>query len=136
MGNILLLGEVPDDQKKASVTPVFQKGKKEDLGNRRPVSLFSGHEKVVEEVILETISKHMKDRKVIRSSQHGFTKGKSCLTSLIAFYDEVISLVDEGRAVDIYLNFSKAFDTVSHEILVDNLTNYGLSKWIVRWIEN
>jgi len=78
----------------------------------------------------------MKDRNVIRSSQPGFTKGKSSLTSLIAFHDEVISLVDEERAVNVYLNFSKAFDTVSHEILVDNLRNYGLKKWLVRCIEN
>lgn len=77
----------------------------------------------MEELILEMISKHTKYRKVIRSSQHGFTKGTSCLISLRAFYSVVISLVDEGRAVDVYLNFSKACDALFHEILRDNLTN-------------
>ena len=65
----------------------------------------------MEQLILEAISKHMKDKKLV--SQHGFTKGKSFLTNLITFYDKMTSLVDERRAVDIVcLDFSKAFGTV------------------------
>jgi len=70
---------------------------------------------VMEQLILEIIIKQVKEKKVIRSSQHGFTKGKSCLTNLIPFYDGMTGWVDEGRAVDVVcLDFSKAFDTVSH----------------------
>ena len=73
----------------------------------------------------------------IFSSQHGFTKRKSCLTNLIAFYDDMTGWVDEGRAVDVvYLDFSKAFDTVSHNILLGKLRKCGLDEWSVRWIEN
>ncbi|PKU33609.1 reverse hypothetical protein [Limosa lapponica baueri] len=71
----------------------------------------------------------MEEKKAVRSSHHGFTKRKSCLTNLIAFY--------EGRAVDVvYLDFSKAFDTVSHSILIGKLRKCGLEEWTVRWIEN
>jgi len=77
---------VPEDWRKANVTPIFKKGKKEDPGNYRPVSLTSIPGKVVEQLVLEVINKQVEERKVIRSSQHGFTKGKSCLTNLIAFY--------------------------------------------------
>ncbi|GAB0183443.1 mitochondrial enolase superfamily member 1 [Grus japonensis] len=74
---------------------------------------------------------------IMRSGQHGFTKGKSCLTNLIAFYDDMTGWVDEGRAVDVvYLNFSKAFDTVSHNILIGKCRKCGLEEWTVRWIEN
>ncbi|CAM4621103.1 unnamed protein product [Lepidochelys kempii] len=89
----------------------------------------------MEQVLKESILKHLEERKVIRDSQHGFTKGKSCLTNLIAFYDEITGSVDEGKAVDVlFLDISKAFDTVSHSILASKLKKYGLDEWTIRWI--
>ncbi|KAG6923734.1 hypothetical protein G0U57_019529, partial [Chelydra serpentina] len=130
-------GEVLDDWKKANVVPTFKKGKKEDPGNYRPVSLTSVPGKIMEQVLKESILNHLKEGKVIGNSQHGFTKGKSCLTNLIAFYDEITGSVDEGKAVDVlFLDFSKAFDTVSHSVLASKLKKYGLGEWTVRWIEN
>ncbi|CAM4713206.1 unnamed protein product [Lepidochelys kempii] len=91
----------------------------------------------MEQVLKETILKHLEERKVIRNSQHGFTKGQSCLTNLVAFYDEITGSMDLGKAVDIiYLDLSKAFDTVSHSILASKLKKYGLDEWIIRWIES
>ncbi|CAM4549155.1 unnamed protein product [Caretta caretta] len=91
----------------------------------------------MEQVLKESILKHLEERKVIRNSQHGLTKGKSCLTNLIAFYDEITGSVDEGKAVDVlFLDFSKAFDMVSHSILPRKLNKYGLDEWTIRWIES
>ncbi|CAM5084645.1 unnamed protein product, partial [Eretmochelys imbricata] len=130
-------GEVPEDWKKANVVPIFKKGKKDDPGNYRPVSLTSVPGKIMEHVLKESILKHLDERKVIRNSQHGFTKGKSCLTNLIAFYDEITGSEDEGKAVDVlFLDFSKAFDTVSHSILVSKLKKYGLDGCTTRWVES
>jgi len=130
-------GEVPKDWRKASVTPIFKKGKEEDPGNYRLVSLTAITGKVMEQLILEVIIKQVEEKKVIRSSQRGFTKGKSCLTNLITFYDGMTGWVDEGRAVDVvYLDFSKAFDTVSHNILIGKSRKCGLDEWSVRRIEN
>ncbi|GAB0184381.1 mitochondrial enolase superfamily member 1 [Grus japonensis] len=65
-------------------------------------------------------------------SQHGFMKGRSYLTNLISFYDKVTHLVDEGKAVDVvYLDFSKAFDTISYSILLEKLAAHGLDRWPV-----
>jgi len=127
---------VSEDWRKATVTPVFKKGKKEDPGNYRPVSLTSMPGEMMEQLILEIISKQVEE-KIIRSNQHGFTKGQSCLTNLIAFYHGMTSWVDEGRAVDVvYLDFSKAFDTASHNILLGKLRKCGLDECSVKWIEN
>ena len=76
----------------------------------------------------------------IRPSQHGFTNGRSCLTNLISVYDKVTHLVDEGKAVNVvYLDFSKAFDTVPHSTLVEKLAAHGLDGctlcWVKHWLD-
>lgn len=68
----------------------------------------------------------MEEKKVVRSSQRGVSKGKLCLTNLIAFCDGITDWVEEGRAVDgVYLGFSKAFEAVSHYILIGKLRECG-----------
>ncbi|GAB0203202.1 hypothetical protein GRJ2_002785800 [Grus japonensis] len=110
-------GEVPVDWKLANVVPIFKKGKQEDPGNYRPVSLTSVPGKIMEKIMLGVIEKHLKDNAVIGHSQHGFMRGRACLTNLVSFYDKVTHLVDQGKPADvIFLDFSKAFDTVSHRL--------------------
>ncbi|CAM5146722.1 unnamed protein product [Natator depressus] len=111
--------------------------KREEGESDRLVSLTPVPGKIMEQGLKDSILKHLEDRKLIRNSQHGFSKSKSCLTNLIAFYDEVTGSVDMGKAVKmIYLDFRKAFDTVSHSILANKLKKYGLDEWTIRWIES
>ena len=100
-GKLWVMGEVPEDWRKANVTPVFKKGKKEDPGNYRLVSLISIPGKVIEQLILGVVCSHIKDKRVIRGSQHGFTKGKSYLTNLIAFYEDITRWINDGKAVTV-----------------------------------
>jgi len=75
-------GEVSVNWKLANVVPVFKKGKKEDPGNYRPVSLTSVPGKFIKKIILRVIEKHLGDNAVIGRSQHGFTGGKVLLNQL------------------------------------------------------
>jgi len=91
----------------------------------------------MEQIILTAIMWHTQDNQVFRPSQHGFMKGRSCLTNLISFQDEVTHLVHEvSKAMDVvYLDFSKAFDTFSHSIL-EKLAARGSDGCALRWVKN
>ena len=128
---------MPEDWRIASVTLVFKQGKKEDLRNYRATSLTSVLGKVVEQLVLDAISKQLEEKKIIRNCQHGLTKGKLCLTIILSFCGGITSWVYEGRAEDIiYHDFSKAFSTVSHDILILKMKRCGTDEWTVRWFEN
>jgi len=132
-----LSGKVPDDWRIVDVTLIYKKDQKENPGNYRSVSLTLVAGKIMERFILSALTRHVKDNQGIRPSQHGFMKGRSCLTSLIPYYDQVTSLADEGKAVDIiYLDFSKAFDTVPHNILLEKPAAHGLDGCTLCWIKN
>lgn len=80
---------------------------------------------MMEEIIPEAIYRHMKNKKMIQSKQNVFTKEMSSLTNLIAFYNEKTNLVDERKAVHVvFLAFSKTFNTVSYNILIDKLMKH------------
>jgi len=132
-----LTREVPDDWRITNVTSIYKKDRKQDPGNYRLVSLTSVPGKIMERFILSALTGRVKDNQGIRPSQHGFIKCRSCLTNLNSFYDQVTCLVDEGKAVDVvYLDFSKAFDTVPHSILLEKLAAHGLDGCTLQWIKN
>jgi len=87
---------------------------------------------VTEKLTLDVILKHVEESKVIRSSQHRFTKAKPRLINLIAFYDRMTSWEDEGKAVETaYIGFSEVFDIVLPNILIDKIRKCGLNEWIL-----
>ncbi|KAK4817547.1 hypothetical protein QYF61_019504, partial [Mycteria americana] len=104
------------------------------IANRiSPVSLTSVPGKLMEQIILSAITWHVEDNQGIKPSQHGFRKGRSCLTNLISFYDKATCLMDEGKAVDVvYLDFSKALT----RILLEKLAAHGLDGCTLRWVKN
>ena len=130
-------GEIPKDWRDAIVTPLFKKGSRSDISNYRPVSLTCNVCKVLEKIIKMNMVEHLMENEIIKSSQHGFMKGRSCLSNLLDFFEEVYENVDSENSVDIiYLDFAKAFDKVPHERLVKKLRSCGISGNLLRWITN
>ena len=130
-------GVVPEDWRRANVTPIFKKGAKTDPGNYRPVSLTSVCCKMLESLLKSAIVTHLEANNLINPSQHGFMAGRSCCTNLIEFMEEVTRGVDEGAPVDvIYLDFAKAFDKVPKERLLEKMKAHGVRGRVLRWIRN
>jgi Reverse transcriptase (RNA-dependent DNA polymerase)/Endonuclease-reverse transcriptase len=140
MRSSLREGVVPEDWRTANVTPIFKKGRKTDPGNYRPVSLTSVSCRILESVIKDKIVTHLDRHRLIKNTQHGFMKGRSCASNLLTFLEKVTASLDNGEAVDvIYLDFAKAFDTVPHERLKKKLKAHGITgdllKWIAAWLD-
>lgn len=92
-----------------------KKGRREDEGNCRPVSLTSGPGRVLEQIVVSGIARPREGNRGIRPSQRGFRKGRSCLSNVLFFEKCVTRLKAEGKVVDgVSLDLSKAFDSVSH----------------------
>ena len=78
---------------------------------------------------------------LIYSSQHSFTKGKSCLTNLMEFFNRIFEWYNQGDLlVKLYIDFSKGFDKVPHKRLIKILEDYGIQgnvlRWIAEWLED
>jgi len=103
----------------------YKKGRKDDPGSYQGISLTSVPGKIMEQILLEAMLRHMEEREVIWDNQHGFTKGRFCLTNLVAFYYGITVLVGMEKATDvIYVDFSKEFDMDRHNILLSKLDGY------------
>ena len=133
----LTTGEIPQEWRLANVTAVYKKGKKINPANYRPISLTVNLCKVFESILRDKIMDHLEKHCLIKESQHGFVRKKSCLTNLLVFMEEVTNYLDSGYPVDvIYLDFQKAFDKVPHQRLLMKLAAHGLGGDILQWIGN
>ena len=129
------LGRVPTAWKEANVTPVYKQGGKNEVSNYRPISLLSLVSKVMERCIYDHMYEFVRPH--ISESQHGFLKAKSCTTQLVESYHKISHIVDTGGQVDaIYLDFSKAFDSVPHSLLVHKLQSFGICDNLLLWIRD
>ncbi|MEL7307440.1 MAG: reverse transcriptase domain-containing protein, partial [Pseudomonadota bacterium] len=126
---------IPTSWKSALVTPIFKTGNKMDVRNFRPISVTSCCSRMLERIVKNKLSEYLLCHNVINESQHGFVGGKSTDTLLMHFYDFVTESVDDNRVVDcVFFDFSKAFDTVHHEILLHRLHGVGIRGAILKWL--
>ena len=94
-------GIVPEDWRVANVTPIFKKGSKSQAANYRPVSLISIPCKIMETLLREATVDFLEANQLIKPSQHGFMKHKSCTTNLLEFLEKATSEHDQGNNFDI-----------------------------------
>ena len=111
-------GEVPLDWKQANVVPIFKKGSRFKPENYRPFSLTVVISKMLEHIIVSQIMDHLDSQNILHENQHGFHAKRSCESQPLVTTDNISKSMNYGNQVDMaILDFSKAFDKVSHERL-------------------
>ena len=128
-------GYIPKIRKSANITALFKNGSKTDPLNYRPVSLTCIVSKIYEKIIKSSIIQFIDSK--VNKHQHGFVKGKSCLTNLLETMNCIIDIIDQGDPVDIfYFDFRKAFDRVPHKRLLYKLECLGIKGKVLNIIRN
>jgi len=131
----LLTSALPKDWLSANVHPLHKKGPKDLPENYRPISLTCICCKMLEHIVHSHISNHLLKLNLLDPNQHGFLKNRSCTTQLISAFNDWSSFIDKKMpAILAVFDFSKAFDSVPHDLLIAKLPLYGISGLVLDWI--
>jgi hypothetical protein len=131
----LASGTFPDEWKIAKVVPVFKSGDNDLVDNYRPISVLSTMSKVFEILICQFVYEHVKP--FITVHQHGFVKSRSTATNLVSFVENLTEAIDGHQEIDVvYTDLCKAFDKVSHEILIKKLSAFGIQGTLLNWFKS
>ena len=130
-------GIFPDELKIANVVPIFKSGDEMIFSNYRPVSVLPVFSKIIERLMYNRLLKYTNDNNLLYKYQFGFQKGRSTHMALIILIDKISEALENGDCViGIFLDFSKAFDTVDHIILLQKMYFYGIQDTTLSWFEN
>ena len=135
INNSLTYGIFPDKLKQALVIPVYKKGDETQIENYRPISLLSCFSKIFKKVMSNRITEHMLENNLINNNQHGYLKGRSTQTALFQFTENIIkSLENKQLPIGLFLDLSKAYDTLNYTILTRKLELYGIRGIVLKWV--
>ena len=127
-------GIFPFELKITNVVPIFKTSDEMVFSNYRPVSVLPVFSKLLERLVYNRLIAYITNNKLLYEYQFGFQKGKSTHLALILLVDKITEALDRGECViGIFLDFSKAFNTVDHNILMMKLEKYGIKGIALQW---
>ena len=132
-----LNGIFPDSLKIAKVTPVYKAGDSSDLGNYRPISVLPCFSKILERIMYKRLYKYLQENKILYCKQFGFQAGHSTDHAIIQLVDQIYENFEENKyTLGVFIDLSKAFDTVDHKTLLSQLETYGVKRNLLKWFKN
>ena len=133
----LTSGIFPNSLKIAKVTPIFKKGNNNLITNYRPISVLPVISKIFETVICDQLSDYFLTNNLLCAQQYGFKKNSSTELAALELLDRVLDQLDKHKIpINFYIDLSKAFDSLRHDILLDKLTYYGITNPARKLIES
>ena len=133
---MLSTGTIPQDWRKARVSPILKKGARNKSDDYRPISLTSIVCKLMEKFVKDAVMAHIIQHNQLSPRQFGFINGRSTMTQLFNYFDKCVEIVSSGKVADvIYFDFAKAFDTVPHRRLLKKLEGYRINGELFNWIK-
>ena len=128
-------GWFPDELKDPWICPIWKGDSRAIPANYRPVSLVSNISKVLEKVVRKQMVDFLEKNDLVDINQHGALHGRSTLTQLLDQQQEILKILENGETVEVlYLDFSKAFDSCDHSILLRKMKEIGFGGSLIKWL--
>ena len=132
-------GTVPNSMKLAIVAPIFKSGNNQLFNNYRPISILPAFSKLLEKIIYNQLYTFLNNNNILYEHQYGFRKNHSTIHPILHLIKDVVTNNDKPTkesTIGIFLDLSKAFDTISHDILLNKLDHYGIRGLTNDWFRS
>ena len=130
-------GLFPSEMKTAKVTPVYKGDSRDEFSNYRPISLLPNFSKILEKIMFNRLSEFLNKHEILYEQQYGFRQNFSTDLALLELSDKIAESIDAKKyTIGIFVDLSKAFDTLNHGILLKKLFRYGIRGIANNWFQN